>query len=106
MGEGVHLVVAKFGRGTSWRMRLGLGGTLSWLDGWSLGGSLRWLIGWEAEMDSGVVQEWLRRVSLGEEKGGARIEGEGMPKLQKREKERGISSWLNNLLSWAAHLFW
>ena len=63
--EGVRLVVA-FGRGTSWRMRLGLGGTLSWLDGWSLGGALRWLAGWEAELDSGGVQDWVRRVNLGE----------------------------------------
>ena len=37
--KGVHLVVAKFGRGTSWRMRLGR--TSSWLDGWRLGGTLR-----------------------------------------------------------------
>ena len=81
--EGVHLVVAKFGRGASWRMRLG---TPSWLDGWRLGGTLRWLAGWEEELNSGDVIEWVKRVGEGKEKGQTRIEGEGMPKVQKVAK--------------------
>ena len=81
--EGAHLVVAKFGRGTSWRMRLG---TPSWLDGWRLGGTLRWLAGWEEELNSGDVIEWVKMVGEGKEKGQTRIEGEGMPKVQKVAK--------------------
>ena len=42
--EGVHLIVAKFGRRTSWRMKLGR--SPSWLYGWRLGDTLRWLAGW------------------------------------------------------------
>ena len=49
---------------------------------------MRWLAGWEAELDSGGAQDWVKRVNLGEEKGGE------------------SSSWLENLLSWAANLFW
>ena len=44
-------------------------------------------------MDSGGVLEWVKRVGEGEEKGGARIEGEGMPKVQKRAKERASAGW-------------
>ena len=76
--EGVLLVVAKFGRGTRWRRRLG------------------GILNWEGELDSGGIREWVRRVGKGEEKGGARIEGEGMPKVQK------TSSWLKKLSTWAA----
>ena len=79
--EGVLLVVAKFGRGTRWRRRLG--GTLNW----------------EGELDSGGVREWVRRVGKGEEKGGARIEGEGMPKVLK------TSGWIKKLLTWARFSF-
>ena len=64
--EGVHLIVAKFGRGTSWRMKLGG----NWLEGWRLGGILKWLGEWE--VDSGGVEEWVKRLSEGKEKGGGR----------------------------------
>ena len=79
--EGVLLVVAKFGRGMRWRRRLG--GTLSW----------------EGEVETGEIREWVRRVGKGDEKGGARIEGEGMPKVLK------TSGWLKKLFSWTRFAF-
>ena len=79
--EGVLLVVAKFGRGIRWRRRIG--GTLSW----------------EGETETGGIREWVRRVGRGEEKGGATIEGEGMPKVLK------TGGWLKKLLSWTRVVF-
>ena len=79
--KGVLLVVAKFGRGKRWRRRLG--------------GSLNW----EGELESGSVREWVRRVGRGEEKGGARIDGEGMPRV------KNTSGWLKKLLAWFRFAF-
>ena len=79
--KGVLLVVAKFGRGKRWRRRLG--------------GSLNW----EGELESGSVREWVRRVGKGDEKGGARIDGEGMPRV------KNTSGWLKKLLAWFRFAF-
>lgn len=95
--EGVHLVVAKFGRGISWRMKLGK--TSRRLAGWRFGRTLRWMVGSEEEVESGGVQAWVKRVGEGNEKGGARIEGEGMPKVQKVAKMQKSGGWLKALLS-------